>query len=125
MKNTILICAAFIAFTTIAACTNECPTEGQIVIYPKCELKTDIITIDSIYNPFCLNVSLHGHTKDSLYLSFAFCNSKFWNVDLVGDIDTTYENDWYNDTLAVTYHTRTTNDGDNVVVRYSFGTLTY
>jgi len=119
------MCAALIAFTTITACTNKHPTEGQIVIHPKCELKTDIITIDSIYNPFCLNVSLQGQTTDSLYLSFAFCNSKFWNVALLDDIDTTYENDWYNDTLAVTYHTKTANDGDSVVIRYSFGTLSY
>ena len=71
-------------------------------------------TTDFISTAF---VSLKGYTQDTLYMSFA--EDCFCDLKLIGNIDTTFRNDWYDETLPVFYHTRTTTDGDSVVLMYS------
>ena len=56
-----------------------------------------------------------------LYLSFS--DGNFWQGALVGNLDKTIRNDWYSDTLLVTYHTHIENKRDSVVVKYSFKKL--
>ena len=77
------------------------------------------IAIDSSYLPWCAEISLKGYTKDTLYLSFS--DGSFWQGALVGNIDKTIRNDWYSDTLLVTYHTSKEYKSDSVVVKYYFG----
>ncbi len=93
------------------------PFDGEIVIHPSSEEQFDTLmsadTTDHISTAF---ISLKGYTRDTLYLSLS--EGCFWKVKLVGDIDTTYRNDWYDWTLPVSYHTRTTTDGDSVVIKY-------
>ena len=120
MKKILLVCAAMVFLAAMTGCKSEPPTDGVMVIYPKCEQRTDTIAIDSTYLLWCASVSLKGHTQDSLFLSFG--EGCFWKVGLIGDIDTIYQNDWY-DELPLTYHTKTTNDGDSVIIKYSFGVL--
>ena len=120
MKKMMFLCAAMVFLAAMTACRSEPPTDGIMVIYPKCEQRTDTIAIDSTYLLWCASVSLKGHTQDSLFLSFG--EGRFWKVGLIGDIDTIYQNDWY-DELPITYHTKTTNDGDSVIIKYSFGVL--
>ena len=103
----------------LAACKNETPWGGEIIIHPNCKAKTDTIAIDSSYLPWCAEISLKGYTKDTLYLSFS--DGKFWQGALVGNIDETIRNDWYSDTLLVTHHTRKEHKRDSVVIQYSFG----
>ena len=87
------------------------PFDGEIVIHPSSEEQFDTLmsadTTDHISTAF---ISLKGYTRDGC----------FRKVKLVGDIDTTYRNDWYDRTLPVSYHTRTTTDGDSVVIKYRF-----
>ncbi len=120
MKKIFLFGAMVCALGMMTACKSAPPTDGVMVIYPKCEQRTDTIAIDSTYLLWCASVSLKGHTQDSLFLSFG--EGCFWKVGLIGDIDTIYQNDWY-DELPITYHTKTTNDGDSVIIKYSFGVL--
>ena len=121
MKKILLLCAALLALAAMISCKSENPTDGVMVIYPRCELQTDTIAIDSTYLTWCAFVTLKGHTQDSLFLSFG--DGYFWKVKLIGDIDTTCQNDWYNELLPITYHTKTTNDGDSLIIKYSFGVL--
>ena len=119
MKKKFLLGAMVCALVIVTSCKSECPWEGKMVIHPGSEIKTDTIAIDSTYLPWCAEVAIKGYSKDTLYLSF--CNGSFWKVKLIGNIDTTYRNDWYNEILPVTYHTRTANDSDSVIIKYSFG----
>ena len=119
MKKIMLLCAALLVFTAMTGCKRGKPTDGTMVIYPKCGLQTDTIAIDSTYLPWCAIVTLKGYTQDTLFLSFG--DGSFWKFKLIGNIDTNCKNDWYDELLPVTYHTKTTNDGDSLIIKYSFG----
>ena len=125
MKKIMLLCTAMLALAAMTGCKseseNENPTDGEIVIYPRSELQTDTISIDSTYLPWCVNLKLKGRTQDTLFLSFG--DGSFGDVKLLGNIDTTDQNDWYSELLPATYHTKTTNDGDSLIIKYSFGVL--
>ena len=119
MKKLLVIYTLICMIGLLAACKNDTPWNGEIVIHPSGEVKTDTIAIDSSYLPWCAEISLKGYTKDTLYLSFS--DGSFWQGALVGNIDKTIRNDWYSDTLLVTHHTRTEDERDSVVIQYSFG----
>lgn len=119
MKRSFVIYTVICIIGMLSACKNETSWDGKIVIHPSCELKTDTIAIDSTYLPWCAEISLKGYTKDTLYLTFA--DGSFWQGTLVGNIDQTIRNDWYNDTLLVTHHIRTEDENDSVVIKYYFG----
>lgn len=123
MKKFLFFCATIIALTAMTSCNNKCPNDGEIIIYPTYELKSDTISTDSTSNIFYCEVHLKGHSKDTLYLSFQNGNSHFVETTLIGNIDTTFRNDWYNETLPISYRTRTENDGDSVVIQYRFDVL--
>lgn len=116
MKKLILFAAAALM---MASCSIPYdPYDGAIVIYPRGEEQFVTLmsadTTDFISTAF---VSLKGYTQDTLYMSFA--EDCFCDLKLIGNIDTTFRNDWYDETLPVFYHTRTTTDGDSVVLMYS------
>lgn len=96
------------------------PYDGELVIRPSSETKTDtLVAADTTSYPSSAEVLLKGYTKDTLYLLFSNSNDSFWrDVKLIGNIDTISRNDWYDNCLSVTYHTRTSNDGDSVVLKY-------
>ena len=119
MKKLLVVFTLIYAIGMLVACKNETPWDGEIVIHPSGEVKTDIIAIDSTCLPWCAEISLKGYTKDTLYLSFS--DGSFWQGMLVGNIDETIRNDWYSDTLLVTYHTSKEYKSDSVVIQYSFG----
>ncbi len=103
----------------LAACKNETPWDGEIVIHPRGEVRTDTIAIDTTSLPWCAEISLKGYTKDTLHLSFS--DGNFWQGALIGSIDKTIRNDWYSDTLLVAYHTSAEEESDSVVIKYYFG----
>jgi len=119
MKKLLVVCTLISMIGMMTACKNETPWDGEIVIHPSGEVKTDTIAIDTTCLPWCAAISLKGYTKDTLYLSFS--DGNFWQGVLVGNINETIRNDWYSDTLLVAYHTRTENKKDSVVIKYSFG----
>lgn len=114
MKKTILFATALM----MASCSIPYDSyDRAIVICPRSE--EQFVTLMSADTTDYINtafVSLKGYTQDTLYMSFA--EGCFWNLKLIGNIDTTFRNDWYEETLPVSYHTRTTTDGDSVVIRY-------
>lgn len=119
----LLLTVGLLALVVTIGCKSMPPTDGEIVIYPTSELKHDTITIDSTYSVVSAIVTLQGHTTDSLFLWFSDESGSFWKETFVGDINATCSNDWYNETLPVSYYTKSTNDGDSVVIKYSFGVL--
>ena len=118
MKKFLIVSTLICVIGLLAACKNETPWDGEIVIHPNSEVRTDTMAIDSTCLPWCVEISLKGYTKDTLYLSFS--DGNFWKGTFVGNIDKTIRNDWYSDTLLVTHHTRTENERDSVVMKYSF-----
>lgn len=104
-------------------CKSTSPTDGVMVIYPTSEWKHDTIAIDSTYLVVGAMVTLQGHTTDSLFIWFSDSTGSFCKESFIGDINTTLRNDWYNETLPVSYYTKSSNSGDSVVLKYSFVVL--
>ncbi|MBP5547979.1 MAG: hypothetical protein J6X58_03690 [Bacteroidales bacterium] len=91
--------------------------DGELLIKPSNEMQTDtLVAADTTSYPSSAEVSLKGYTKDTLYILFS--NGCFWKAKLIGDIDTTYRDDWYDEYLPFSYHTNTSNDGDSIVLKY-------
>lgn len=117
MKNAILTLAVLCAVAMMAGCGTPYPYDGEVVIHPREDVQTDtLLTTTDPLNISCAEVTLKGYTKDTLFLSFS--DGCFWRVKLIGRIDTTYRNDWYDEYLPVSYHTKTTNDSDSIVIKY-------
>ena len=115
MKKVFLFGAMVCALGMMTAC--GIPYDGELVIYPSNEMQSDtLVAADTTSYLSSAEVSLKGYTKDTLYLSFS--NGCFWEVKLIGYIDTIYRNDWYDEYLPVLYHTKASNDGDSVVLKY-------
>ena len=108
------------AFGMMASCGIPYdPFDGAIVIHPRGEEQfVTLISADTTDFISTAFVSLKGYTQDTLYMSFS--EDCFWRggVKLNGDIDTTFRSEWYDETLPISYHTRTTTDGDSVVIKY-------
>ena len=115
MKKAFLLGAMVCALGMMTAC--GIPYDGELVIYPSNEMQTDtLVSADTTQMISCAEVSLKGYAKDTLFLSFS--DGSFWEVKLIGDIDTTYRNDWYDEYLPVSYCTKTSNNSDSVVIKY-------
>ena len=115
MKKLFLLGTIVCTLGMMASC--GIPFDGEIVIHPSSEEQVDtLMCADTTALISTAFVSLKGYTQDTLYLSLS--EGCFWKVKLIGDIDTTYRNDWYDETLPVSYHTRTTTNGDSVVIKY-------
>ena len=115
MKKAFLLGAMVCALGMMTAC--GIPYDGELVIYPSNEMQTDtLVSADTTQMISCAEVSLKGYAKDTLFLSFS--DGSFWEVKLIGDIDTTYRNDWYDEYLPVSYCTKTSNNSDSVVMKY-------
>ena len=115
MKKVFLLGAIVCALGMMTAC--GIPYDGELLIHPSDEMQKDtLVAADTTSEPTSAEVYLKGYTKDTLYISFS--QGCFWNVKLIGDIDTTYRNDWYDYYLPISYNTRNTNDNDSVVLKY-------
>lgn len=115
MKKAFLLGAVVWVLVMMTAC--GIPYDREFVIHPSDEMQTDtLVAADTTSDPNSAKVALRGHSNDTLYLSFS--NGRFWEVKLIGDIDTIYRNEWYDVYLPITYYTKTTNDDDSVEIQY-------
>ena len=115
VHQTFFTLAVLCAVAMMAGCGT--PYDGEVLIHPREDVQTDtLLTATDPLDISCAEVTLKGYTKDTLFLSFS--DGCFWRVKLIGRIDTTYRDDWYDAYLPVSYHTKTTNDSDSIVIKY-------
>ena len=115
-----MLCAVVIALVTTISCSNN-QYDGKTVLYPTTELATDSFAIESTATVWKASVHFKGHLSDTMYISFRKAGDNFCNDEtLIGDIDTVYSNDWYNDKLHFQYYSHSVTEGDSVVMTYKF-----
>jgi hypothetical protein len=120
MKKTVMVYAVVVALISTTSCGDN-QHEGKIVLYPTTEPVTDSFAIESTATVWKATVHVKGHLSDTMYISFNKARDNFRNDEtLIGDIDTVYSNDWYNDKLHFQYYSNSVTEGDSVVMTCEF-----
>ena len=120
MKKIILTLAVLCGIGLMAGCKGG-DYDCRKVLYPTTETVTDSFVVDSTPYVWQATVRVKGHLFDTMYVSFYEAGDNFINdITLIGDIDETFSNDWYDYRLHFQYRSNAVTEGDSVVMTCNF-----